>query len=154
MEQSKRYDNLAIQSKNISAQQDLTNFSRILPVPSNALRIPKKIFAPPQPPATAEGEESLEYNVRRRRKSLNYLSKSVRYFIGKFTYNIQKWACCWTWGEYTTPTIIRSFTSRSARLGWANKAIAGNWLCVIILFKAFLIEFPPLWPILIFFRIQ
>jgi SH3 and cysteine-rich domain-containing protein 2 len=63
IEQSKRYDNLAIQSKNISGQQDLTNFSRILPVPPNALRVPKKVFAPPQPPATAEGEDPNEYNV-------------------------------------------------------------------------------------------
>lgn len=63
IEQSKRYDNLAIQSKNIAGQQDLTNFSRILPVPPNALRVPKKIFAPPQPPVAVEGEDSLEYNV-------------------------------------------------------------------------------------------
>ncbi|KAG5670352.1 hypothetical protein PVAND_000626 [Polypedilum vanderplanki] len=61
IEQSKRYDGLAIQSKNINAQQDLSNFSRILPVPANPLRVPKKIFAPPQPPPT-EGEESLDYN--------------------------------------------------------------------------------------------
>lgn len=62
IEQSKRYDSLAIQSKNINGQQDLSNFSRMLPVPANPLRVPKKIFAPPHPPQ-AEGEESLEFNV-------------------------------------------------------------------------------------------
>jgi hypothetical protein len=49
-------------SKNISGQQDLSNFARNTPVSANLLRIPKKIFAPPQP-AVGEGEESLEYNV-------------------------------------------------------------------------------------------
>jgi hypothetical protein len=62
VEQSKRYDGLAMHSKNISAQQDLSNFARNTPVSANLLRIPKKIFAPPQPPV-GEGEESLEYNV-------------------------------------------------------------------------------------------
>lgn len=62
MEQSKRYDGLAMHSKNILAQQDLTNFARNTPMTANLLRIPKKIFAPPQPPVS-EGEESLEYNV-------------------------------------------------------------------------------------------
>lgn len=49
-------------SKNISGQQDLSNFARNTPVSANLLRIPKKIFAPPQPPG-GEGEEALEYNV-------------------------------------------------------------------------------------------
>lgn len=62
IEQSKRYDGLAMQSKNISGQQDLSHFARNTPISANLLRIPKKIFAPPQPPA-GEGEESLEYNV-------------------------------------------------------------------------------------------
>lgn len=62
IEQSKRYDGLAMHSKNISGQQDLSNFARNTPISASLLRIPKKIFAPPQPPA-ADGEESLEYNV-------------------------------------------------------------------------------------------
>lgn len=62
IEQSKRYDGLATHSKNISGQQDLTNFARNTPVTANLLRIPKKGFAPPQPPV-GEGEEALEYNV-------------------------------------------------------------------------------------------
>lgn len=60
-EQSKRYDGLATHSKNISGHQDLSNFARNTPISANLLRIPKKIFAPPQPPP--EGDESLEYNV-------------------------------------------------------------------------------------------
>lgn len=52
-------------SKNISGQQDLMNFARNTPVSASLLRIPKKIFAPPQPPP-AEGEETLEYNVSAR----------------------------------------------------------------------------------------
>jgi hypothetical protein len=49
-------------SKNITGQQDLINFARNTPVSANLLRIPKKLFAPPQPPV-GEGEEALEYNV-------------------------------------------------------------------------------------------
>lgn len=61
VEQSKRYDGLATHSKNISGHQDLSNFARNTPISASLLRIPKKIFAPPQPPN--EGDESLEYNV-------------------------------------------------------------------------------------------
>ncbi len=61
IEQSKRYDGLSTHSRNISGQQDLSNFARNTPISASLLRIPKKIFAPPQPPA-GEGDESLEYN--------------------------------------------------------------------------------------------
>ncbi|CAO1427466.1 unnamed protein product [Diamesa serratosioi] len=61
VEQAKRYEGLSSQCKNVSGQQDLTNFARILPLTPNLLRLPKKIFAPPQPPAPVDGEESLEY---------------------------------------------------------------------------------------------
>lgn len=53
---------MAAQSKNVSGQQDLASFARILPLPPNPQRIPRKIFAPPQPPQQ-EGEEQSEYNV-------------------------------------------------------------------------------------------
>jgi len=62
IEQSKRYDGLAMHGKNISGQQDLSNFARIVPVTPNLLRIPKKIFAPPHSAAT-DGDDALEYNV-------------------------------------------------------------------------------------------
>ncbi|CRL05816.1 CLUMA_CG018842, isoform A [Clunio marinus] len=61
IEQSKRYDGLAINSKSISGQQDLNNFARNTPISASLLRVPKKIFAPPHPPP-GEGEDSLEYN--------------------------------------------------------------------------------------------
>lgn len=61
-EQTKRYDGLATHSKNISGHQDLTNFARNTPISASLLRVPKKLFAPPQPPGT-DGDESLEYNV-------------------------------------------------------------------------------------------
>lgn len=79
IEQSKRYDGLVIQSKNISGPQDLTNFARNTPITAALLRIPKKIFAPPQPPAP-EGEESLEYNVSQN-VAINRLIKRNDSFI-------------------------------------------------------------------------
>ena len=63
VEQAKRYEGLSSQCKNVSGQQDLSNFARILPFTPNLLRVPKKIFAPPQPPAPVDGEESQEYTV-------------------------------------------------------------------------------------------
>lgn len=62
MEMTKRYDGLAAQSRLISGQQDLVNFAKNTPIAPNLLRIPKKVFAPPQPPQEAL-EESHEYNV-------------------------------------------------------------------------------------------
>lgn len=64
VEQARRYDGLASQCKSVSGLQDLGNLARVLPVPPNALKIPKKAFAPPQPPPTADGEEIPDYNVR------------------------------------------------------------------------------------------
>lgn len=63
VEQAKRYDGLASQCKTVSGTQDLTYFVRSLPMPPNAHRIPRKIFAPPQPPQPVEGEEIPDYNV-------------------------------------------------------------------------------------------
>lgn len=49
-DQVRRYDTLAGQCKAISPPQDLVNFSRSLPLPPNAQRMPKlKIFVPPGP---------------------------------------------------------------------------------------------------------
>lgn len=59
---TRRYDGLASQSRLISGQLDLMNFAKNTPVAPNLLRIPKKVFAPPQPPQEAL-EDSHEYNV-------------------------------------------------------------------------------------------
>lgn len=59
-DQIKRYDGLSNQCKTISPQQDLTNFVRILPQSPNPQKVPKRAFAPPQPPA--EGEEPSDFN--------------------------------------------------------------------------------------------
>lgn len=59
-EQTKRYDALLLQCRNVSPQQDLTNFVRILPQSPNPQKVPKRPFVPPQPPV--EGEESIECN--------------------------------------------------------------------------------------------
>ncbi|XP_052860404.1 uncharacterized protein LOC128267575 isoform X2 [Anopheles cruzii] len=57
-EQAKRYDGLAAQCKNVSPTLDLGYFVRTLPVPPNVQRIPRKAFAPPQPPnAATRGED-------------------------------------------------------------------------------------------------
>ncbi|XP_065081966.1 uncharacterized protein Stacl isoform X5 [Ochlerotatus camptorhynchus] len=61
LEQARRYDSLANQCKSVSPSQDLGYFVRSLPVPSNAQRIPKKSFAPPQSGAQSDGEELQEY---------------------------------------------------------------------------------------------
>ncbi|XP_050098544.1 uncharacterized protein LOC126579207 isoform X2 [Anopheles aquasalis] len=53
MEQAKRYDGLAAQCKNVSPALDLGYFVRTLPLPPNVQRIPRKAFAPPQPPNQA-----------------------------------------------------------------------------------------------------
>lgn len=62
LEQARRYDSLANQCKSVSPSQDLGYFVRSLPVPSNAQRIPKKSFAPPQPGAQGEAEEFQDYS--------------------------------------------------------------------------------------------
>lgn len=61
-DQSKRYDGLVGQCKNINGFQDLTSFARSIQLPPNAQRVPKKAFAPPQPIA-GEADESNEYGV-------------------------------------------------------------------------------------------
>ncbi|XP_037956778.1 uncharacterized protein LOC119686298 [Teleopsis dalmanni] len=50
-DQAKRYGNLTIQCNSVSPTQDLTNFVRILPLPSQAQKVPRRVFAPPQPPS-------------------------------------------------------------------------------------------------------
>uniref|UniRef100_A0A336K301 CSON012985 protein n=1 Tax=Culicoides sonorensis TaxID=179676 RepID=A0A336K301_CULSO len=62
-DQAKRYDNLVGHCKNITGIQDLTNFARSIQLPVNALRVPKKAFAPPQPIANVAGEtdDSTDY---------------------------------------------------------------------------------------------
>ncbi|XP_020717503.1 uncharacterized protein LOC101453779 isoform X1 [Ceratitis capitata] len=49
-DQAKRYGALTIQCNTVSPIQDLTNFVRILPLPSLAQKVPKRNFTPPQPP--------------------------------------------------------------------------------------------------------
>lgn len=61
LEQARRYDSLANQCKSVSPSQDLGYFVRSLPVPSNAQRIPKKSFSPPQPGAQGEADEFQDY---------------------------------------------------------------------------------------------
>ncbi|KAL9912437.1 SH3 and cysteine-rich domain-containing protein isoform 4-T4 [Glossina fuscipes fuscipes] len=58
-DQSKRYNNLTAQCTSISPTQDLQNFVHILALPSQAQKVPKRAFAPPQPPGEADdtGEE-------------------------------------------------------------------------------------------------
>ncbi|XP_021699772.1 uncharacterized protein LOC5567708 isoform X3 [Aedes aegypti] len=64
LEQARRYDSLANQCKSVSPSQDLGFFVRSLPVPSNAQRVPKKAFAPPQSAIQGDGDDlSTEYGV-------------------------------------------------------------------------------------------
>nr|XP_029728857.1 uncharacterized protein LOC109418473 isoform X5 [Aedes albopictus] len=64
LEQARRYDSLANQCKSVSPSQDLGFFVRSLPIPSNAQRVPKKAFAPPQSGAQGEGDDlSTDYGV-------------------------------------------------------------------------------------------
>ncbi|XP_054736674.1 uncharacterized protein LOC129243579 [Anastrepha obliqua] len=53
-DQAKRYSTLTIQCSSVVPMQDLTNFVRTLPLPSQAQKVPKRIFAPPQPPGEAD----------------------------------------------------------------------------------------------------
>lgn len=51
-------------SKSVSGPVDLTHFARSLPAPSGRGPILKRIFVPPQPPLTPEGEpQELQYKV-------------------------------------------------------------------------------------------
>lgn len=62
LETTKRYDNLAMQSKSISGQTDLMSFAKNMPVSANLRRVPKKMFASPQPHQDPS-ENPIDYNV-------------------------------------------------------------------------------------------
>lgn len=62
LETTKRYDNLAMQSKSISGQTDLMSFAKNMPVSANLMRVPKKMFASPQPHQDPS-ENPIDYNV-------------------------------------------------------------------------------------------
>lgn len=63
-EQAKRYGSLASQCSAVSPQQDLANFVRLLAQPSQAQKIPRRAFAPPQAQQPGEpAEEAADYNV-------------------------------------------------------------------------------------------
>ncbi|KAH8407449.1 hypothetical protein KR222_001353, partial [Zaprionus bogoriensis] len=62
-EQSKRYASLASQCSAVSPQQDLVNFVRLLAQPSQAQKVPRRAFAPPQAQQPGEpAEEAGDYN--------------------------------------------------------------------------------------------
>lgn len=61
LETTKRYDNLAMQSKSISGQTDLMSFAKNMPVSANLMRVPKKMFASPQPHQDPS-ENPIDYN--------------------------------------------------------------------------------------------
>ncbi|KAM8712848.1 hypothetical protein ACLKA7_013219 [Drosophila subpalustris] len=62
-EQSKRYAGLANQCSSVSPQQDLANFVRLLAQPSQAQKVPRRVFAPPQAQQPGEAaEETGDYN--------------------------------------------------------------------------------------------
>lgn len=63
LEQARRYDSLANQCKSVSPSQDLGFFVRSLPVPSNAQRVPKKAFAPPQTQGEGGEDLSTDYGI-------------------------------------------------------------------------------------------
>ncbi|XP_055687710.1 uncharacterized protein LOC129792563 isoform X4 [Lutzomyia longipalpis] len=62
IEQAKRYDGLSNQCKSVSGPQDLGHFTRVLPLPPNPSKVPKKAFAPPQPVPGPETEDAQEYD--------------------------------------------------------------------------------------------
>lgn len=62
-EQVKRYNNLSSQCQSVSALQDLTNFTRMLPLSPSSQKVPRKVFAPPQPQGDASADNSSDYNV-------------------------------------------------------------------------------------------
>lgn len=49
----------------MSGPQDLGHFTRVLPLPPNPSKVPKKAFAPPQPAPGPETEDAQEYDVRK-----------------------------------------------------------------------------------------
>lgn len=51
-----------MQSKSISGQADLTSFAKNTPVSANLMRVPKKLFASPQPHQDPS-ENPIDYNV-------------------------------------------------------------------------------------------
>ncbi|XP_048522314.1 uncharacterized protein LOC109542090 isoform X2 [Dendroctonus ponderosae] len=57
VEQTKRYETLANQCRTISGNTDLAHMSRSLPIPAGRGSIIKRIFVPPQPPASPEAAE-------------------------------------------------------------------------------------------------
>ncbi|XP_059620502.1 uncharacterized protein LOC132264349 isoform X4 [Phlebotomus argentipes] len=62
IEQAKRYDGLSNQCKSVSGPQDLGHFTRVLPLPANPSKVPRKAFAPPQPAPGPEAEDIPEYD--------------------------------------------------------------------------------------------
>ncbi|ALC41384.1 CG43729, partial [Drosophila busckii] len=62
-EQAKRYASLTSQCSAVLPQQDLLNFVRLLAQPSQACKIPRRVFAPPQAQQPGEpAEEQGDYN--------------------------------------------------------------------------------------------
>ncbi|KAH8392722.1 hypothetical protein KR215_003190 [Drosophila sulfurigaster] len=62
-EQAKRYASLGNQCSTVSPQQDLANFVRLLAQPSQAQKVPRRVFAPPQAQQPGEAaEETGDYN--------------------------------------------------------------------------------------------
>jgi len=59
-DQAKRYNSLTNQCSAVSPQQDLVNFVRLLAQPSQAQKIPRRLFSTPQGEA---GEEAGDHNV-------------------------------------------------------------------------------------------
>ncbi|XP_030387407.1 uncharacterized protein LOC115634020 isoform X2 [Scaptodrosophila lebanonensis] len=60
-DQAKRYSSLTSQCSVVSPAQDLTNFVRILALPSQAQKVPRRVFAPPQA-QQGEPDETNEYS--------------------------------------------------------------------------------------------
>ncbi|KAH8400824.1 hypothetical protein KR009_001207 [Drosophila setifemur] len=58
-DQAKRYNSLTNQCSAVSPQQDLLNFVRLLAQPSQAQKVPRRPFAPPQ---GEPGEEAADHN--------------------------------------------------------------------------------------------
>lgn len=61
IEQSKRYDSLSLQCRNVSGPHDLSSFLRYLQ-PESPPKVPRKAYAPPQP-AAGDFDEQSQYSV-------------------------------------------------------------------------------------------
>ncbi|TDG51781.1 hypothetical protein AWZ03_001841 [Drosophila navojoa] len=62
-DQSRRYGCLASQCSAVQPQQDLLNFVRLLAQPSQAQKVPRRVFAPPQAQQPGEpADEAADYN--------------------------------------------------------------------------------------------